>query len=91
MIHARPDYQHIQDNTGKIPDNEPVFLIRAQDTLAAQALHLYADLAEENGASDTFVLSVREHAAKMEEWQPKKLPDLPSDSPSTVAVDGAQG
>lgn len=31
MIHARRDYDHIQDPTGKIPLDEPVFLVRGQD------------------------------------------------------------
>ncbi len=31
MIHARKDYDHIQDPSGKIPLDEPVFLVRGQD------------------------------------------------------------
>ena len=33
MIHARDDYNRIQDPAGKIPADEPVFLLRAQDEL----------------------------------------------------------
>lgn len=38
MIHARDDYNRIQDPAGKIPADEPVFLLRAQDALACQAV-----------------------------------------------------
>lgn len=31
MIHARSDYDHIQDPSGKIGKDEPVFLIRGKD------------------------------------------------------------
>ncbi len=31
MKHARADYDRIQDPAGKIPADEPVFLIRGQD------------------------------------------------------------
>ena len=34
MKHARSDYDRIQDPDGKIPANEPVFLIRGQDVCA---------------------------------------------------------
>lgn len=37
MIHARPDYNRIQDPENKIPEDEPVFLLRAK-TLPLQAL-----------------------------------------------------
>jgi hypothetical protein len=35
MIHARDDYNRIQDPMNKIPLLEPVFLLRAQDLFAA--------------------------------------------------------
>ncbi len=38
MKHARKDYDRIQDTVGKIPENEPVFLIRGQDLAAPAAL-----------------------------------------------------
>jgi len=38
MKHAREDYNRIQDPDEKIPDNEPVFLLRGQDVLAPNLL-----------------------------------------------------
>lgn len=78
MKHARQDYDHIQDPSGKIPDDEPVFLLRAQDQLASQHLRDYADHAEMRGASPELVKMVRDHADKFDAWPTKKLPDLPT-------------
>ena len=79
MKHARADYDRIQDPAGKIPDNEPVFLIRGQDLAAPAALRAYAMLAHENGAKRDLVDAVLDHVRLMEEWQrqiARKTPDL---------------
>ena len=78
MKHARADYDRIQDPANKIPDDEPVFLLRAQDACAVQHVKDYADHIELRGASPEMVAMVREHAKKMEAWPTKKLPDLPT-------------
>lgn len=63
MKHGRSDYdQRIQDNAGLIPDEEPVFLLRGQDRMAARAVRHYADLLESTGASFNHVEKVRRHA-----------------------------
>lgn len=77
MKHAREDYGHIQDRNGKIPDEEPVFLLRGQDPIAPLALDYYADVAEDRGCSAELVRSTREHADLMRAWPVKKRnPDL---------------
>jgi hypothetical protein len=80
MLHARPDYQHIQDPSGKIPEDEPVFLLRAQDKLAPYAIELWAEAAETEGADPWIVQVALRHAALMREWQKEhgsKVPDMP--------------
>jgi len=82
MIHARPDYQRIQDPEGKIGADEPVFLIRATDSTMPKALRAYAVFAEQAGASGLLVDSVYRHAVLVEDWQAAnpmkvKVPDLP--------------
>jgi hypothetical protein len=42
MKHSRKDYERFQDPAGKIPDDEPVFLLRAKDMYAAPAVAMYA-------------------------------------------------
>ena len=80
MIHARQDYNRIQDPSGKIADDEPVFLLRAKDVLAPMCLILWAEELITRGGDKDIAGIVADHAAKMIAWQEKngcKLPDLP--------------
>jgi hypothetical protein len=77
MKHARADYQgRIVDKAGLIPEDEPVFVLRGQDELAASAVRWYAVLARNNGRDDIADAANR-HADEMQKWHPRKLPDLP--------------
>ncbi len=79
MIHARDDYNRIQDPLCKIPTDEPVFLLRAQDINAPETLEFWANLAEKNNASPELVELVRNHAKAMLDWQRTKkckVPDM---------------
>lgn len=81
MKHARPDYNRIQDPEGKIPDDEPVFLLRAQDIVAPQAVEMWALLAHNVGANANIVQAAYEQAHLMRKWQFKhgsKVPDMPN-------------
>lgn len=75
MRHARPDYNRIQDLSGKIPADEPVFLLRGQDKLAADTVRFWAFAAERKKLDPEMIHIARAHAAIMESWG-KKLPDL---------------
>lgn len=80
MIHAREDYNRIQDPQGRIPDDEPVFLLRAQDEFAPAVVADWARRACEGGADEKIVSLALAHAARMQEWQAahgRKTPDLP--------------
>lgn len=82
MRHAREDYQRIQDPAGLIPEDEPVFLLRAKDVAAPAAVQLWADRAEQAGASWKIVLAARDQAFEMIRWQAEhgsKIPDLPAE------------
>lgn len=76
MKHAREDYNRIQDPEGLIPDDEPVFLIRAQDKVSGDAVRAWVELAEKSGASSDILYLAQEHAKKMDEWNRKKIPDV---------------
>lgn len=81
MLHARKDYQErIQDSANLIPTDEPVFLLRAQDKNAPEAVEQWADWAEEDGAAPNIVKAARDHAKAMVKWQEEhgsKVPDMP--------------
>ncbi len=79
MIHARDDYDRIQDPENKIPNDEPVFLIRAQDEVGPATVLHWASLNDFAGGDPKLSQMAREHAAKMENWPKKKLADLPTE------------
>lgn len=82
MKHARKDYQHIQDDTGRIPKDEPVFLLRGQDQCAADAVRFYAHLVEQRGGDPEVVRASRAQADAMAAWKTHKLPDV-NDPPAS--------
>lgn len=80
MIHGREDYNdRVQDSAGRIPDDEPVFLIRAQDLVGPAAVEAWANLNQVAGGDLNLSLMAKDHAARMKLWQNdhgKKLADL---------------
>jgi hypothetical protein len=76
MIHARDDYNRIQDPAGKIPADEPVFLLRAQDQSAPMAVAYWAAMQVETGGDLNLARLAFEHAILMQQWPHKKQADL---------------
>ena len=69
MKFTREDYnRRIVDLEGRIPDDEPVFLLRAQDVHAPSTLRHYARLLEESGNAE-MAEELRNHARQMLIWQ----------------------
>jgi hypothetical protein len=89
--HARPDYDRIQDPEGKIPADEPVFLLRAQDGYAHFLVEQWARQVL-NGSGDPRIAKLAfEQAQRMKDWPVKKTPDLPPrlpGEPRFIAVHG---
>jgi hypothetical protein len=76
MKHARKDYnKRVQDSENKIPKDEPVFLLRAQDKVAARVVRYWAMLHKEAGGDPKMVARAKAHAKRMEAWPKKKLAD----------------
>lgn len=81
MKHTRPDYNPIQDPRGLIPEDEPVFLLRAQDIVAPEVVEMWAVAAHNVGAKDNIIQHAYEHAQSMRKWQKEhrvKIPDMPN-------------
>ncbi len=58
----------------RIKDDEPVFILRAQDKLAEATIKMYQALAESHGSK--LVGSLDEEIDAFRKWKgPKKLPD----------------
>lgn len=69
MKHSRKDYNRIQDPEGKIPEDEPVFLLRAQDEIAPIIVMQWAMLYEQNNGDKKLVELAKNQARDMLEWQ----------------------
>ncbi len=69
MRHARKDYDRIQDPARKIGEDEPVFLLRAQDLSAPETLRFWADETVRNGGDLAAAKRAEEWADEMEVWQ----------------------
>ena len=94
MIHARSDYDRIQDpavsdpsllSEGSTPigDDEPVFLIRASDQAFADAVAAWM-VAHINADGDPKVaMSVAKHLGNAITWQEKNRREL-ADAPHSV-------
>lgn len=72
--------QCCKDKWPTIPDDEPVFVIRGKDILAARAVAHWMDLAGERGVNDEKMVAVAAHLKAIEVFQrdhPErcKLPD----------------
>jgi hypothetical protein len=58
----------------KIGEEEPVFILRAQDQLAAEAIERYRDLAAKNGLP--MAESLQKEIDAFRNWSgPKRMPD----------------
>ncbi len=80
MKHAREDYNRIQDPEHKIPEDEPVFLIRAHDVTAPDVVRYWAMKAGYCGADKEIIQHAKDQADRMIEWQRHhgmKIPDMP--------------
>lgn len=80
MIHARQDYQHIQDEHGRIGHDEPVILFRAQDQHFIPILVEYANRIRQSAHPDKNILEALElHITRAADWQRRnktKPPDM---------------
>lgn len=82
MKHARDDYNRIQDPAGLIPVDEPVFLVRGQDTHGPAVLEFWASLVLKEAPTSGKPIAEKAlaQAQAMRDWQAengRKSPDLP--------------
>lgn len=82
MLHARLDYMRIQDPANKIPQDEPVFLLRGQDHTAASVVRYWAFTNME--ASPDLAKLALAHADRMDAWTTKKTADIAETSSDDV-------
>src|SRR4051812_16991394 len=82
MKHARGDYQNrIVDLAGLIPENEPVFLLRAKDVCSLAALHSYLTELVSKSATRDIIGNVNAALLMFSKFQKEhselvKIPDI---------------
>lgn len=59
----------------KIKDDEPVFILRAQDVLAPMVVEYWAELAAKMKVKPEKILEAYRCVNAMREYQPRRLPD----------------
>lgn len=80
MLHAREDYNRIQDPAGLIPEKEPVFLIRGKDKAAEAAIAAWIKEARFYGADENILALANAQIARIRQWQAtveSQVPDVP--------------
>ncbi len=85
MIHARDDYNdgRIVDTKGKIPEDEPVFLLRGQDPFAVDMINHYIKLHLEHYGPGPITQQLEKHIQRVINWPVKKKTDLPDEVTET--------
>lgn len=81
-VHEASVYADVKDALG-IPEDEPIFILRAQDTLSVPAIARYAILAQElemDKPDDAWFRHIDEIQAQFSQWQTShankvKIPD----------------
>lgn len=85
MLHARKDYNRIQDPENKIGKDEPVFIVRAKDVFSTKAMEAWADAVlfegnlQSNKGLKEMAAMIYEHIGKTIKWQNQnscRNPDL---------------
>jgi hypothetical protein len=59
----------------KAADDEPIFVLRAQDKLAPAVVQYWIDLARSQGTPEPTLQEAERCMASMEAWPTKKVPD----------------
>lgn len=84
MKHSRKDYDTFIDLSGRIGEDEPVFVLRAKDGQAYEAIDAYYDACKTAGADSNFTEQIEKSKSMFLEWQKdnagkvKRVPDSPS-------------
>jgi hypothetical protein len=78
-VHDVKNYPEVKKLLG-IPEDEPIFIIRAQDDVSIEAIAKYAGLAEKAGVNPNFLSGLVDVQLQFGEWrrvnrEKVKIPD----------------
>jgi hypothetical protein len=85
VIHARTDYDRIQDPAELIPTDEPVLLLRGKDPLGWVGATYYRDALVNAGGQPEMIEALNRQIDRMRAWwnehdDGRIVPDMPSDA-----------
>lgn len=69
MIHAQRKYDRIQDPSGTIPADEPVFLLRGTDPATPAAIETWAVVAQHIGVPTSRIVDALRHSNRIRTYQ----------------------
>lgn len=67
--------KHTDTCLQKAADDEPIFVLRAQDRLAPAVVRMWCEMAELMGVAPEKTREARNLAIRMEAWPTRKYPD----------------
>lgn len=67
-VHDIQHYPEIKRLLG-IPEDEPIFILRAQDEVSLDTVEAYIDMSEKPGNDPTFMQNLRQVADEFNHWQ----------------------
>lgn len=82
-------YGEITTSKKQLHPGEPVFLLRAQDPLAPEAIRFYADICKQVGCHPAHVEAARRHAQRIKDWQTAN-PELVKEKPGPTEQEVSQ-
>lgn len=68
-------YGRVNISASKIPTDEPIFILRAQDRLAEPLIRQYAEMLRYHYGDADIYHSALESADNFQQWHDKKMPD----------------
>ena len=77
---AQQEIENLQKKiaSGELPADEPIFVLRARDALAAQMVEQWVGLAMMAGCPKEKTEEARQHLERMKAWPVRQMPGLPS-------------
>lgn len=84
-MEASKELVRIQEkiNDGSLSPNEPLFILRAQDITASEAVYKWVELAKEAGATEEKINEAILLAMSMDLWPTKQVPGRPETRKTT--------
>jgi len=78
-MRAKQEIEHLlrKIETGKLPEDEPLFVLRAKDVLASGLIHIWIIAAKAMGVPSEKLDKAQKLADEIDSWPIKEIPGCP--------------